>query len=107
MNAIPNKNNLPNTILNLQKELGFSMTLKGARQVDVIDVIKIGSKKEVTKEGYKYPYYLIDFNQTSPEFRILGRSRHIYTKKQMEASYRKAQRKLAVFLFENESVSLE
>jgi hypothetical protein len=106
MNNIPNKNNLPNTILNLQKELGFSMTLKGARQVDVIDVIKIGSKKKI-ENGVKYPYYLIDFKKTSPDLQILGRSRNIYNRKQMESNYRKAQRKLAVFLFENKSVSLE
>lgn len=106
MNKIPNKNNLPNTILNLQKELGFSLTLKGARQIDVIDVIKIGSKKEI-ENGRQYPYYLIDFTAKSPEFNIIGRSRKIYNRKKMEDSFRRAQRKLAVFLFENKNTILE
>lgn len=106
MNTIPNKNNLPNTILNLQRELGFSLTLKGARQVDTISFLKIGAKKKV-ENGVKYPYYLIDFSTHLPEFQIIGRSREIYNRKKMEAAYRTAQRKLAVFLFENKNIVLD
>lgn len=96
---IPNKNNLPNTILNLQKELSFSLTLAGARDVESIGFIKIGQEPKV-ENGIRYPYYLIDFHGKD---RIIGRSREIYSRRNMEKIFRVSQRKLAVFLFENKN----
>lgn len=99
-------NALPPTVLSLSKELGISLTLQGARQVNSVTMLgPIGRPgRPYVKDGHMYPCYYVDVNAQKVDGNgTYYRSRTIRTAKRMHQIHRAVTRKLAVFLFENKA----
>lgn len=100
MNKTPNA--LPPTMITLGEQFGnTALSLDAARNVRVVSFITIGSKQTKSENGTKYPYHLIDLEGQDG---IIARSRELrINKKQLRTLMRATIRKIAVFVFENQS----